>query len=310
MRKLGGVAALAVLFGIFNSCGGVTGTAGNSGGNGGGGTTSPEHIVIVVLENKAYSDVIGSPSMPYLNSLAQQYSLATNYFANIHPSLANYFVLTVGDVVTSGGDGFSGVVTLDNVVHELAAAGKTWKSYAQNLPADVLSTGTPPYARNHNPFTYFQEVRDNPVQLQNLVPITQLATDLANNSLPDYVFIVPDNQNNSHDCPAGMAKCTLPDTLKAADSFLATYVDPVLKSSSFQQNGVLVVTWDESGTEDTAHAGGHVVTVIAGPKVKRGYQSIALYQHESVLRMALKRLGITTYPNGAASAPDMDEFFQ
>jgi hypothetical protein len=296
------------------SCGGYTSpsnSGGNNSGGNGGASTAPAHVVVVVLENKSYNDVIGSSAMPYLNSLAQQYSLATNYYANTHPSLANYFMLTVGDTVTTVGDAFGGTVSEDNIVQQLVAAGKTWKSYAQSLPSvGFLQTGTPPYARNHNPFTYFTDVQSDPAQQQNIVPIEQLTQDLTNNALPDYAFLVPDNQNNSHDCPAGMSSCTLEDTLKAADSWLQATVQPILQNSAFQQNGVLVITWDESGVNDTVNGGGHIATVIVGPKVKRGYQSTTLYQHQSVLRMSLKQLGLTTYPNAAAPAPDMDEFFQ
>jgi phospholipase C len=45
------------------------------------------HVFLLMEENHSYSSVIGSSSsMPYLNSLAAQYGLATHYFANTHPS--------------------------------------------------------------------------------------------------------------------------------------------------------------------------------------------------------------------------------
>ena len=58
------------------------------------------HVFIVTEENHDYASVIGSSSMPYLNGLAQQYGLATQYYANTHPSIGNYFMMTVGDTVT------------------------------------------------------------------------------------------------------------------------------------------------------------------------------------------------------------------
>jgi phosphatidylinositol-3-phosphatase len=303
------------------SCGGVSGSSnnngsgngggGNGGGTGGGGLPTAPKVVVVVLENKSYNDVVGSAFMPYLNSLIQQGSLATNYYADTHPSLANYFMLTVGDTVTTVGDAYGGTVMEDNIVRELVAAGKTWKSYAQSLPSvGFLGTGNAPYARNHNPFTYFNEVQSDPAQQQNIVPIEQLQTDLAAGALPDYSFLVPDNQNNSHDCPASMPKCDITDALMVSDNWLKTYVDPVLKDPVFQQNGVLIITYDEGGTADKTNGGGHIPTVLVGPHVKKGYQSTTLYQHESTLRMTLKHLGVTVYPNKAATAPEMDEFFQ
>src|SRR5437660_2414974 len=51
-----------------------------------------EHVFVVVEENQSYDDVIGNTAdMPYLNMLATNYGLATNYYANAHPSINNYF---------------------------------------------------------------------------------------------------------------------------------------------------------------------------------------------------------------------------
>src|SRR5436853_2148347 len=91
------------------------------------------HFFIVLEENHNYSSVIGSSSMPYLNSLANTYGLATQYYANTHPSIGNYFMLTTGALITND-DNFSGTVTADNVVRHLLSAGKTWKAYEEDLP--------------------------------------------------------------------------------------------------------------------------------------------------------------------------------
>jgi hypothetical protein len=98
------------------------------------------------------------------------------------------------------------------------------------------------------------------------------------------------------------------DTLANSDTWLQTTIGPLLNDSKFLQDGLIVITYDESNPNDLAHGGGHVATVVAGGKVKRGFQSTTLYQHESVLRFALKYLGVTQYPAASATAPDMDEF--
>ena len=59
------------------------------------------HVFIVLEENASYADFIGSSSMPYFDSLANTYGLATNYYANLHPSIPNYFELTAGKTLTS-----------------------------------------------------------------------------------------------------------------------------------------------------------------------------------------------------------------
>jgi phosphatidylinositol-3-phosphatase len=67
-------------------------------------TTTPSvpqlgHVFLLIEENHGYASVIGNTSMPYLNSLANKYGLATQYFANFHPSLPNYFLLTTGQSI-------------------------------------------------------------------------------------------------------------------------------------------------------------------------------------------------------------------
>src|SRR5260370_17701379 len=60
---------------------------------------TPKHIVMVIEENHDFNQVAGS--MPYLNSLASQYSLLTEMYANTHPSIGNYFELATGNIITN-----------------------------------------------------------------------------------------------------------------------------------------------------------------------------------------------------------------
>jgi hypothetical protein len=76
----------------------------------------------------------------------------------------------------------------------------------------------------------------------------------------------------------------------------------------FQQDGLLIVVFDESGGDDT-NGGGRVLWLEVSSKSKRGYQSAVLYQHESTLRLIAEGLGLTTFPGAAAAAPNMAEFF-
>ncbi len=272
-------------------------------------TNDVRHVFLVVEENKDYSDVIGSASMPYLNSLANSGGVATNYYANGTDSLPNYFMLTAGDTVTTGAT-YDSVVTEDNVVRELIAAKKSWKAYAESLPSAGYTGGDQyPYVKVHNPFAYISDVVNDPTQVDNIVPFTQLASDLTAGTLPNYAFIIPNDYSNSHDCPPNMATCTLSDTLQYSDNWLKTNIAPLLASAEFQQHGLLIITWDESRTNTTVNGGGHVASVIVGAKVKPAYQSSTFYQHQSMLRLMMKAIGLTNFPNQSATAPDMSEFF-
>ena len=259
------------------------------------------HVMLVVEENHDYADIVGSTSMPYLNSLANQYGLATNYFANGHPSIPNYFEMTTGETLTliDALTPHDFPVSADNVVRELLASGKTWKSYAEDLPTVGYTGGdTGKYAVRHNPLAYMTDVQNDTAQDQNLVPFTQFAVDASAANLPDYSFIVPNLCDNAHDCP-----------LTTADNWLKANLDPVIHSAWFEKDGLLIIVFDEASNDDFTKGGGHVVTVVVSPLSKPAYKSIAFYQHQSVLRLMLEGLGVTKLPGDAATAPPMWEFF-
>jgi len=300
---------------LLNSCGGVGGSGSTS--NPGNppppppsSSPSADHVFVVVLENHSFSQVIGSPAMPYLNSLASAHSLATNYFANLHPSIPNYFMLTVGLTETVD-DNFAGTVSDNNIVRALTGAGKTWKVYAESLPSPGYTGGDvlPLYLKHHNPFVYLSDVLSSTAQQANVVPFTQLSTDLASGSLPNFGFIVPNAEDDAHTCPGGGTTCPDSTRLAAADAWLKSNIDPFINSTSFG-NSVLIILWDEAALTDITNGGGQVATVLVGPHVKTGFRSTTFYQHQSTLRLILDLLKVSDLPNAAAAAPAMTEFLQ
>jgi phosphatidylinositol-3-phosphatase len=261
------------------------------------------HVVIVVEENANYASVVGdTAAMPYLNSLIDSYGLATQYYSNTHPSIGNYMMLVTGQVLTNddGETPESFPVSANNVVRQLAANRKTWKAYAEDLPSVGYTGGdTGNYAVRHVPLAYLTDVQGSAAGKETLVPFTQFATDLASGKLPDYSFVTPNLCNDAHNC-----------ALSVADAWLKTNIAPLLTSTPFKDDGVLIVVFDESSNDDT-HGGGRIAAVIISPKFSKvGYQSTTLYQHESTLRLMLEGLGITTaLPGAAATAATMWEFF-
>jgi hypothetical protein len=291
---------------ICAGCGGVSSRV----------TTTPpppsataDHVFLVVLENHSFGQVIGNPAMPYLNGLATAHSLAADYFANAHPSIPNYFMLTTGNLETLD-DNFTGTISDDNIVRALTGGGKTWKAYVESIPS-VGYTGpnAGTYLKRHNPFSYLSDVAKSPAQAANMVPFSQLSTDLNAGSLPNFVYIVPNSQNDAHDCPGGGSSCTDDQELAAADAWLKANIDPVINSPKFG-NSVLIITFDESVATDFTNGGGQVATVLAGPHVKTGFRSSTTYQHQSLLHTMLQLLNVNDMPGASAVAASMGEFFQ
>jgi len=298
--RISGLLAIIAIVAELAACGGSAGTHSSPGPTTTTSASVPAtgHVFLVVEENQSYSDVIGNAAMPYINSLAAKYSLATQYFADIHPSIGNYFMLTTGQIITND-DTLATNVDVDNLAHELTAAGKSWRSYAESLPQRGYAGGdTGLYVKRHNPFAYFTDVATDPSQAANLVPFSQFAADLANNTLPNFSFIVPNVNDDSHN-----------GSQAASDDWLRNNIAPLLASPVFQQDGLLIIVYDESEILDVEHGGGHIAAILVGPKVKQGFQSTTVYQHESTLRLILQALGVNSFPGNSASAPSMPEFF-
>ena len=263
-------------------------------------STLTAKVVMVLEENSAYEDVIGGSSMPYFNSLATQGALATEYYADVHPSIGNYLMLTSGKMETVL-DTSTDVFPDDNLARELKSAGKSWKVYAEDLPqAGYLGGDSGGYLRHHNPFAYYSDVVNDPAQAAKIVPLSQFASDLTAESLPDFSFVIPSAIHDGHDCVT--PGCTGSDLLNAADQWLQQNISPVLSNSQFSTNGLLLILWDESQTLDVRHIGGRVALVAVGPRARSGARSAVLYQHENTLKTLCTVLGTTTCPGAGASA--------
>jgi len=290
-----------------------------------------EHVFVVVEENQNYADVIGNTKdMPYLNTLATRYGLATNYYANAHPSINNYFFLTAGRMGTIPpwildlSDLYPLDVEGNNIASVLADNGKTWKAYAENIPrVGYIGDDRLPYVKRHNPFAYFDNVRGNASQRKNIVPFDEFKRDLQNDTLPDYSFIAPNVYNDGHDNPLThkMASCGEHAALQDVDAWLKNNMNPLIDSPTFERGGLLIIVFDEAceygpkadwmydAKKPEIKGGGRVAAVIVSSRTPPGTTSDALYHHESVLRLSLRALRVEQLPGAAASSPDMDALF-
>ncbi len=249
---------------------------------------------MIVLENKEYNEIIGSPAAPYLNALARQSAVAANYHAITHPSLPNYLALTGGSTFGySGSDCGTCSVSHRNLIDQLEAAGISWKVYVEDLPSPCASTATAGgYVRRHDPFLYYRDVSDNPARCRAIVPTTTLTRDLADHSLPRFMWLVPNVCHDMHSCGT-----------YTGDRYLRAMVPRLL--AELGPSGVLFLTFDEGETNSACCGvakGGHILTLIAGPGARAGVRSMTPYDHYSLLRtiedlLGLPRLGGAALPS-------------
>jgi acid phosphatase len=229
--------------------------------------------MVIVDENHGYSSIIGNSAMPYLNQLANAYALLTNYADVSHPSEPNYLAMVSGSIwdnpqdVTPQDDNYPGPTVAD----QLAARGIGWKAYLEDMaqPCDLNGTyGPGGYDVNHNPFMYFDSIRNAPAQCARDVPFTQFASDLAAGTTPPFVFVAPNTTNDMHD-----------GTYQQGDAWLAAQFKLIFASAWYRQGGVVVVTFDE------AESGPETVPTIVVSEAARGLGHVATpMNHFGLLR--------------------------
>ena len=266
------------------------------------------HVVWIWMENHSYGDIIGNKAQaPYLNALASECGLATNYHNVSHPSLPNYLAATSG----SGRDGLPFLSWLDcgpSVACDTSAAsifgqGETWKAYQESMPSNCARSNSGQYAVRHNPPPYYEKLsgcasRD--------VPYAQLGTDLAANALPAFSFVTPNLIHDMHD-----------GSIAQGDSWLARHLPALLNSAAYKSGTTAIfITWDEGSgghqiencATKTSDASCHVATIVVSPSTRAGSTSGILFNHYSLLGTAEQLLSLPRLDQ-ASSYPTMTAAF-
>jgi phosphatidylinositol-3-phosphatase len=237
-----------------------------------------QHIFLIIEENKSYSEIVGEQSIaPNINRLAKQYGLATQFYAEVHPSEANYIAMLGGDTFgihdddayyckpkmqdpfcgSSGRAGYvDHTVTARSLVDQLDAHGLTWKAYMESIPspgsaaarwptADKPVRGSPAelYAVKHNGFMTFKSVQDDPHRAEKVVGFEALERDLAAGTMPNYAHIVPNQCNEMHgrddgpDTPEDCRKSNPDGLIRRGDKVVGELVEKIMHSSVWREAG-------------------------------------------------------------------------
>lgn len=275
--------------------GGTTDASGAESGN--DAAVGPHPIMIIMMENHGYHDIIGDTTdAPYINGLATSYASATMWMDVNHPSLPNYLALTSGSFYSDPQDCIptwatpTGDCTFDapdtSLADQLTTAGITWKAYAEDLPSacDTKDAFTGNYDVNHVPFFYYDHVVQTPAECNAVVPYTQLATDLAADALPTFVWITPNLIDDMHD-----------GTIADGDGFLSSLIPMIQATSWYKSGGSIIVTWDEGETEEQI-----VAIVVSQANAGKGAFATA-GNHFGTLRGIEETYGLTLL--GSAADP-------
>ncbi len=223
---------------------------------------TPDHVLVVIFENKSYRQLAGAAQAPWINKLMAGSAVFTDAHAITHPSQPNYLALFSGSTQAVTDDHCPvDLANQPNLGHQLLASGHTFVGYSEDLPKPgYLGCTQAGYAAKHNPWVDFGNVPDSSNQ-----PYTAFPTDYA--TLPTVSFVVPNLCHDMHNCP-----------VSTGDSWAQVNLDGYVQWAR-QHNSVLILTFDE---DDNSPAN-HILTLFAGAGIRPGsyHQTI---NHYNVLR--------------------------
>ncbi|TLY18135.1 MAG: hypothetical protein E6K86_00050 [Thaumarchaeota archaeon] len=265
------------------------------------------HVMIIVMENEGYDQVVGSSSAPYENLLITRYALAANYNAVSHPSLPNYIALVAGDTLRVTNDCRPSQCSFPNatITGLFDSHGLSWREYAESMPVNCSQTTSQDglYVPKHNPFVYFNSVTNNDgsgVTSQycnsHVVPFTQFWNDLQSSNLPNFALITPNICDDGHSC-----------SLSTGDSWLSTVIPRIINSSSFSSTALFVVYDEGSGSGNNSPS--HVVCILVSPFAKPRYSSDTQYSHYSLLATVETIFSIGNMGRNDSTAGPMSDLF-
>ena len=280
-------------------------------------------VFIILMENHNWTgdgnlSIQGNASAPYINNTLIPMSSYANQYYNPpgnHPSLPNYLWLEAGTnfgILADGPPSEFAQKTTKHLVTEMKKAGVTWKAYLEDITGTVCPltdagpndpNGSPLYAVRHEPFAYFDndtnsQKSNSKYCIEHLVPYTNLASDIANNALPQYVWITPNLCDDMHDTCDGNA-------IANGDTWLSQNVPAILNSAAYKAGGALFITWDEADSGD-----GPIPMIVLSPFAKGGgYSNTIHYTHGSTLRTIQEIFSVTPLLGDAKKETDLSDLF-
>jgi phosphatidylinositol-3-phosphatase len=247
------------------------------------GLPRPDHVVVVMFENHAQGEVVGSANAPYITSLASTGANFTQSFAVTHPSQPNYLALFSGSTQGITNDSCPHTFSTGNLGQQLVAAGLTFAGYSEALPSTgstVCTSGR--YARKHSPWVNFSNLATSTNK-----QFTAFPTDFT--ALPTLSFVIPDLCDDMHDC-----------SVRTGDTWLQTHLKPYADWAA-THNSVLIVDFDEDDSSST----NRIPTIFAGQPVKPGTYTERI-THYSVLRTLEDLYGLSHLGNAGSAATITD----
>lgn len=268
-----------------------------------------QNVFVVVLENHDWSEIEGNPSAPYINDvLLKNGAHATHYFDNpagAHPSEPNYIWLEAGDNLGITDDDEPDLNHRSTKMHLtslLNDADVSWKSYQEGVfGKDCPIESFELYAPKHNPMVFFDDIlSDSSGCISHVRPFAELATDLANDTVPAYSFITPNLCDDMHGA-TGCSQSGISGEINMGDNWLKSEMPRILAYAN-AHNSVVYLTWDEGSTDQKT------AFLAFSPHIKTGPIATA-YTHSSLVKSIAEQLNVTP-PSVVSGATDFTDMFE
>ncbi len=257
----------------------------------------PDHVVICILENHSYAQLIGNSSAPYLNQLVFKSANLMEYYALTHPSQPNYIMLFSGSNQGETTDNLPAGTpwTTPNLGASLLNAGFTFEAYSEGLPSmgsTVASSGA--YARKHCPWVNWQGTGTNQIPASCNKSMLDFPTDF--NNLPDLSFVIPDQNNDMHNGsdPARIARGDL-----WVEDKLGAYIEWAQLN-----NSLFILTFDEDNFTTT----NKIMCLFIGPMVRQGNYYLKGYSHYDLLHTLEDMFGLP-YAGNSINSQSIQEIW-
>lgn len=278
-----------------------------------------DHVFTLVEENHGFDQIIGNPAAPTINNLAAAYGYASQYYGVTHPSGPNYVAMLGGGTfgVASDNPYWLFDVRQPSLMSQLDKAGLSWKGYFQGMPYagyqgycyPVRCLGVPDsdtlYIAKHNGMVYFDSIRSNPAERAKMQPLDRLGKDLAEGTVPNFSYIMPDECTDMHGAPPVCIDSGDPgdvddnQLVSTADSFVAKTVGQITNSRVWASgNNAIVITFDEGDGGDntgccgSTSGGGRALTVVVTNHGPRHAVDATSYNHYSLLSTVEHAFGV------------------
>jgi acid phosphatase len=245
---------------------------------------APDHVVVVVFENKDVDQVLGSGAAPFLDELARTGANFVNAHAEAHPSQPNYLALFAGDTLGVTDNECLPDLHADNLAAQLVAVGRTFVGFSEDLPASGFSAcSSGDYAQKHAPWGAFTNLPSSAHQPWSAWPSSF-------ERLPTVSFVIPNLCDDMHDC-----------SVATGDSWVRDQMADYLVWAR-AHNSLLLVTFDES---ESYRGDNGIVTIIDGARVRPGPVGERV-DHYRLLRTLEAMYGLAPLGRAAATEPITD----